>query len=90
MIVEINSKIVQLFKTVTLLQPWHCLKIKCIGHTRMHRPIIDYTTHIKQQNTHITITEQNTHITITEQIHNRNKYVIFFYLLAVIVIINFI
>ena len=53
------------------------------------RPINDYTTH-KQ---HIYIKHQNAHIyTITQQIHNKshiNTY-IFFYLLAVIAVINFI
>ena len=64
-------------------------KLWYIDHTRMHRPINDYTTH-KQ---HIYIKHQNTHIyTITQQIHNTNhmSIYIFFYLLAVIAVINFI
>ena len=43
-ILKINSKVFQLFKTITLLQPWLCLNIKYIDHTRMYTPINDYTT----------------------------------------------
>ena len=56
----------------------------------MNRPVHDHTTH-KQ---HIHIKHQNTHIyTIIQQIHNTkhiNTYIIFFYLLAVIAVINLI
>ena len=55
-------------------------KLQYIDHTRIHRPVNDYTTHTKHQNTHIyTITQQTQH-----------KHIHVFYLSVVIAVLNFI
>ena len=65
-------------------------KLRYIDHTRIHRPINDFTTH-KQ---HIYTKHQNTNIytiTSTNRQHKRiNTYIIFFYFLAVVTVLNFV